>query len=156
MSKIKYAKENINSINNIFKGKSETNNIINDLGKNVNIFNFSFEDVNKSNLLLNNFISNKNFIDEEFEKNCEDKKEIIKERSKIIVNKIEKNNENDNKKHEKIIEELLQILKNPSHKNIGIFYSPFKPLYQTKKVSLDGKVIINIKNNENKNDRCSI
>ena len=77
MSKIKNAKENINSINNIFKGKSETNNIINDLGKNVNIFNFSFEDVNKSNLLLNNFISNKNFIDEEFENKNNNSKSII-------------------------------------------------------------------------------
>ena len=156
MSKIKNVKGNINNINNIFKGKSETNNVINDLGKNVNIFNFSFEDENKCNLLLNDFISNKNFIDEELEKICEDKKEIIKENHKIIVKLNGKNNEKDNKKHEKIIEELLQILNNPIHKNEGIYYSPFKPLYQTKKISLDGKVIINIMNNENNNDRCSI
>ena len=156
MSKIQYVNENINNINYFFKGKSETTNLFNNSGKNVNIFNFSFEDVNKSNMLLNNFISNKNFIDEELEKNSKDKKEIIKERCEIPLNKNDENKEKESKRHEKIIKELLQIINIPILKNDGFYNSPFKPLYQTKRISMHGKVIINDMNNDNNYDRFSI
>ena len=48
----------------------------------------------------------------------------------------------------KIIEELSQILNNPIFKSVVIYNSPFKSLYQTKRISMDGKVIKNAVNNE--------
>ena len=63
------------------------------------------------------------------------------------INFEEKENENS-----KVFQEIFDILRIPvDDKKIDLDISPFKPLLKPKKVSLVGRVLYNISNNENDN-----
>ena len=122
---------------------------------NVNIFHFSFEnkiDLTDINFLSNIILENEN---EKIVKNeINDFEEDNKEENSVfetILNDLNKNieinikeNENENNINQPC-QELLEILKYPlSDKNIRNGISPFKPMLKPKRISLTGKVLLDI------------
>ena len=62
--------------------------------------------------------------------------------------------EEDEDKNQMACREILEILRYPhSHKNIRGVASPFKPLFQPKKVSMVGKVFYNNSTSDNDNNK---
>ena len=122
---------------------------------NVNIFHFSFE--NKIDLTDINFLSNiilENENEKIVENEINDFEEDNKEENSVfetILNDLNKNieinikeNENENNINQPC-QELLEILKYPlSDKNIRNGISPFKPMLKPKRISLTGKVLLDI------------
>ena len=144
MSELNNYKENINNIYEILEKKQSIKR--NDSFENINIFNISFNDGDKNDIYLKDFISNDNFFEEEKEDHCEnklDKKEKINTISEQFTKKKETNKE-FTKNNKKFIKEILDILRKPlSIKNSSFYESPFKPLFKPKKISMDGKIILN-------------
>ena len=141
--------------NNIFDKKEINMKNGND---DLNEFHFSFENKNEindayffSNIILEN--QNINIKDNQNNSSDEDNKEeiavfknILEDLNKNIeINIIENVNENKNCK---VYQEILDILKNPINgKNNKEHYSSFIPLLKPKKISLIGKVLVNVNNN---------
>ena len=118
------------------------------------------------NFIESNFSFEKNFIKEDIfnqginikkidfldDKN-EDSSEI-----KSILSDLDKNininikeNENNNE-----CQEIINILKKPlSDKNIRFYNSPFKPLLKPRKISMIGKVLCGIPNDEDDNTKST-
>ena len=144
MSELNNYKENINNIYEILEKKQSIKR--NDNFENINIFNISFNDGDKNDIYLKDFISNDNFFEEEKEDHCEnklDKKEKINIISEQFTKKKETNKE-FTKNNKKFIKEILDILRKPLFiKNSSFYKSPFKPLFKPKKISMDGKIILN-------------
>ena len=122
---------------------------------NVNIFHFSFEnkiDLTDINFLSNIILENEN---EKIVKNeINDFEEDNKEENSVfetILNDLNKNIEINLKEHEnenninQPCQEILDILTYPlSDKNIRNGISPFKPMLKPKRISLTGKVLLDI------------
>ena len=115
----------------------------------------------------NNFIeSNKSFEKKIFKEDIFDKDINIKKidffedkneennEIKSILSDLDKNieintKESENKNYNEC-QEILNILKKPlSGKNLRLYNSPFKPLLRPRKISMIGKVLIGIPNDEN-------
>ena len=144
--------ENIKK-NNIYtiEKKEKSENDFKELMNDVNIFNFVFKDDEKSNEYLKKFLSNNN--DFEIEKRGQD--DFIKRKEDVNIN----DNYNENEisiiqndiNNQNNIKEILSILKKPlSIKKLKFYKSPFKALFEPIQISLDGKIIFNDINRDNK------
>ena len=121
----------------------------------------------------NNFIeSNKSFEKKFFKEDIFDKDINIKKidffedkneennEIKSILSDLDKNieintKESENKNYNKC-QEILNILKKPlSGKNIRFYNSPFKPLLKPRKISMIGKILIGMPNDENDNTKST-
>ena len=122
---------------------------------NVNNFHFSFEnkiDLNDINFLSNIILENEN--EKIVENEINDFEEDNKEENSVfetILNDLNKNIEINLKEHEnenninQPCQEILDILTYPlSDKNIRNGISPFKPMLKPKRISLTGKVLLDI------------
>ena len=147
MSELKNYKENINDTYEILEKKQYSKNMKkNDFFNKINIFNISFNDDNKNDIYLKDFISNDNIFDEEIEDHLENKLNRKGQINKISEQSTKVNEKNKEviKKNKKFIKEILDILRKPLSKKSTSFYdSPFKPLIKPKKISMDGKIILN-------------
>ena len=132
---------NINNIDNrLDVDFSKEGKLGNYFGKNLNIFNISFEEDEKNNIYLENFLSNNNLFDELLEdnQNLNDKN--------INKNNIINEETNINNINNKIVDEIVSILRTPlNKKNINCSKTPFIPLLRPIRISLNGKIIINNK-----------
>ena len=129
----------------------------------LNDFHFSFEkikDLNETNFFSGiisekenlNIKNNQNYdFDEDNKEENIVLKTILDDLNKNIeINVKEIENENKNYKNYKECQEIIEILKYPlSDKNIRDVFSPFKPLLKPKKISLVGRVLLNIDNDYN-------
>ena len=88
--------------------------------------------------------------------------EDVKEDEQVVNSILEDLNKNifinvkeeDEDKNQMACREILEILRYPhSHKNIRGVASPFKPLFQPKKVSMVGKVFYNNSTSDNDNNK---
>ena len=118
------------------------------------------------NFLESNFSFEKNFIKEDiFNKGINIKKiDFLDDKNeesseiKSILSDLDKNininikeNENNNE-----CQEIINILKKPlSDKNIRFYNSPFKPLLKPRKISMIGKVLCGIPNDEDDNTKST-
>ena len=117
-----------------------------------------FENYFTSNLSFDK----KNFKDDIFDKYISIKMDFFDDKNeesneiKSILSDLDKNIEinikdNENKNYNEC-QEILNILKKPlSDKNLRFYNSPFKPLLKPRKISLVGKVLCGIPNDENDN-----
>ena len=129
--------------------------------ENFNVDEFFFSFGNQKEIKDKKFFSNNKLEKEKeiaknnnnyFEEDNKEENDILKtildeldENKKI--NFKEKENENS-----KVFKEIFDILRIPvNDKKIDLDISPFKPLLKPKKVSLVGRVLYNISNNENDN-----
>ncbi len=127
--------------------KEKFENYFKEFMNDVNNFNFSLENDEKNNEYLKKFLSNNNVF--EVEKRGHDgfkesRKEDINMNNNFNNKEITsiQNNIND----ENNIKEILSILKKP----LKFYKSPFKALFEPKKISLVGKIIFNDMNKDNK------
>ena len=89
------------------------------------------------------------FLDDKNEENNEIKS-ILSDLDKNIEINIK---ENENKNYNEC-QEILNILKKPlSDKNLRFYNSPFKPLLKPRKISMVGKILCGIPNDENDNTK---
>ena len=144
--------ENIKK-NNIYtiEKKEKSENDFKELMKDVNIFNFALKDDEKSNEYLKKFLSNNN--DFEIEKRGQDG--FIERKEDVNINDNYNENEISNIQNDinvqNNIKEILSILKKPlSIKKLKFYKSPFKALFEPIQISLDGKIIFNDINKDNK------
>ena len=113
--------------------------------------NFSFEKKYIKEDIFNKGINIKkiDFLDDKNEESSEIKS-ILSELDKNININI-KENENNNE-----CQEIINILKKPlSDKNIRFYNSPFKPLLKPRKISMIGKVLCGIPNDEDDNTKST-
>ena len=147
MSELKNYKENIDDTYEILEKKQYAKNMKkNDFLNKINIFNISFNDDDKNDIYLKDFISNDNIFDEEIEDHLENKLNQKGQINKISEQSTKVNEKSKEviKKNKKFIKEILDILRKPLSKKSTSFYdSPFKPLTKPKKISMDGKIILN-------------
>ena len=119
----------------------------------------------ENNFILNVSFEKKNFKDEIFDKNISIKKmDFLDDKNeenneiKSILSDLDKNieiniKENENKNYNEC-QEILNILKKPlSDKNLRFYNSPFKPLLKPRKISMVGKILCGIPNDENDNTK---
>jgi hypothetical protein len=146
--------ENIKK-NNIYtiEKKEKSENDFKELMNDVNIFNFALKDDEKNNEYLKKFLSNNNYF--EIEKRGQDG--FIERKEDVNIN--DNDNYNENKisniqndiNDQNNIKEILSILKKPlSIKKLKFYKSPFKALFEPIQISLDGKIIFNDINRDNK------
>ena len=129
--------------------------------ENFNVDEFFFSFGNQKEIKDKNFFSNiklekekeivknkNNYFEEENKEENDILKSILDELDENKkINFEEKENENS-----KVFQEIFDILRTPiDDKKIDLDISPFKPLLKPKKVSLVGRVLYNISNNENDN-----
>ena len=165
----KEIKKTQNNKDNIVYDKEEKN--MKNENDYLNEFHFSFENKNEindtnyfSNIILENenVNVNINIKDNQNNDSDEDNEEentvfnaILEDLNKNIeINVKEIENENKNYKE---CQEILAILKYPLNgKNIGERFSPFIPRLKPTKISLIGKVLVNVNNNDcnNKTENC--
>ena len=115
------------------------------------ISNLSFEKKNFKDEIFDKYISIKkmDFLDDKNEENNEIKS-ILSDLDKNIEINIK---ENENKNYNEC-QEILNILKKPlSDKNLRFYNSPFKPLLKPRKISMVGKILCGIPNDENDNTK---
>ena len=115
------------------------------------ILNVSFEKKNFKDEIYDKYISIKkmDFLDDKNEENNEIKS-ILSDLDKNIEINIK---ENENKNYNEC-QEILNILKKPlSDKNLRFYNSPFKPLLKPRKISMVGKILCGIPNDENDNTK---
>ena len=115
------------------------------------ILNVSFEKKNFKDEIFDKYISIKkmDFLDDKNEENNEIKS-ILSDLDKNIEINIK---ENENKNYNEC-QEILNILKKPlSDKNLRFYNSPFKPLLKPRKISMVGKILCGIPNDENDNTK---
>jgi hypothetical protein len=113
--------------------------------------NFSFEKKFIKEDIFNKGINIKkiDFLDDKNEESSEIKS-ILSDLDKNININI-KENENNNE-----CQEIINILKKPlSDKNIRFYNSPFKPLLKPRKISMIGKVLCGIPNDEDDNTKST-
>ena len=146
--------ENIKK-NNIYtiEKKEKSENDFKELMNDVNIFNYALKDDEKNNEYLKKFLSNNNYF--EIEKRGQDG--FIERKEDVNIN--DNDNYNENKisniqndiNDQNNIKEILSILKKPlSIKKLKFYKSPFKALFEPIQISLDGKIIFNDINRDNK------
>ena len=146
-------KGNQNNITNYFNKDNITQSIeYKEFDNNFLNFNLSFEENFNSNQKLSNNKSKEEiynkFIDFENDKDEENEeiKSILSDLNKNIDINI-KEKENNNYRE---CQEIINILRKPlSDKYIRSYISPFKPLLKPKKISMAGKVLYDIQNDNN-------
>ena len=140
------------SFHSKFNKANRYNEII-DFESNLIESNLSFEKIKCKDLFFDKDINIKkiDFFDDKNEENNEIKS-ILSDLDKNIEINIK---ENENKNYNEC-QEIINILKKPlSGKNVRCYNSPFKPLLKPRKISMVGKVLYGMSNDENDNTKST-